>query len=219
MNRKSVSPVPTGKGTDMNSVDETTRASNTKGWRVVDIVVAAVLGVAVGLIFYAWNVIGYPWYKAADALTPGLGGLFAGVWYLGGPIGGLIIRKPGAAIFVEMIAAITSTLLGNVWAAETLLSGFAQGLGAELVFLAVRYQKANLPIALLAGAGAGLGAWVLELFTRANFAKGTEYLLIYLGTNLISGAIMAGLFAWVLAKALAATGVLSRFSVTPDTRV
>ena len=89
-------------------------------WRVVDIVVAAVLGVACGLIFFAWNSIGYAWFTTMDALTPGLGGIAAGIWFLGGPLGMLIIRKPGAAILVELIGAIVSALLGNVWGITTL---------------------------------------------------------------------------------------------------
>ncbi|MDO5721524.1 MAG: ECF transporter S component [Actinomycetaceae bacterium] len=60
-------------------------------------VVAAVLSVAVGLIFYGWNTIGYAGYEAVNALTPGLGGLFNGVWFLGGTLRAIIIRKPGTA--------------------------------------------------------------------------------------------------------------------------
>ena len=41
-------------------------------WRVIDIVTAAVLGVACGLLFWVWNSIGYAGYKALDTLTPGL---------------------------------------------------------------------------------------------------------------------------------------------------
>ena len=40
-------------------------------WRVVDIVVAAVLGVAIGLLFWGWNVVGGAWFGAADARSAG----------------------------------------------------------------------------------------------------------------------------------------------------
>ena len=60
-------------------------------WRVVDIVTAAVLGVACGLLFWVWNSIGDAGFKALDALTPGLGGLVTGIWFTGGVLGGLII--------------------------------------------------------------------------------------------------------------------------------
>ena len=85
-------------------------------WRPIDIVIVAILGVATGFIFVVWNNIGYAWFTAMDNLTPGLGGLAVGIWLLGGVLGGLIIRKPGAAIFVEVFAA----------------SGFAMGTGNPL---------------------------------------------------------------------------------------
>lgn len=198
-------------------IDETTPATQGRhAWRVVDIVVAAVLGVAVGLIFFAWNAIGYPWFKALDGLTPGLGGLVAGIWFLGGPLGMLIIRKPGAAVFVELIGATVSALIGNAWGVSTLYSGIAQGLGAELIFLFFAYRSYKLPVALLAGAGAGLGAWTLELFTSGNLQMGEVFLVIYLVCTVISGIVLAGFLGWLLTRSLAATGVLNRFASGRD---
>ena len=45
-------------------------------WRVVDIVVASVLGVACGFVFLGWNAVGYAWYEAN-------GCSYAGSWRLG----------------------------------------------------------------------------------------------------------------------------------------
>jgi energy-coupling factor transport system substrate-specific component len=193
-------------------------SANRFQWRVVDIVVAAVLGVAIGLVFWGWNTVGGLWFVAMDGLTPGLGGLAVGIWLIGGVIGGLVIRKPGAALLVELIAAIVSALIGNVWGVTTIFSGLAQGLGAELIFLAFLYLRFTLPVAMLAGAGAGIGAWVLELFLSANIAKTVEFNLIYLGSLIVSGALLAGLVGWLLVRALAATGALSRFAVGRDAR-
>lgn len=185
-------------------------------WRVVDIVVAAVLGVATGLLFLIWNNLGYAWYSAADALTPGLGGIAVGIWLIGGVLGGLVIRKPGAALFVELLAAVVSALVGNQWGIETLYSGLAQGLGAELVFALFAYRRFGIVPAMLAGAAAGAAAWVLELFVSGNLLKTPEFLGLYLGTLLVSGAVLAGLLGWVLVRALAATGALSRFAAGQD---
>jgi len=187
-------------------------------WRVVDIVVAAVLGVAIGLLFWGWNTVGGVWFTAMDAVTPGLGGIAVGIWLIGGVIGGLVIRKPGAALLVELIAAIVSALIGNVWGVTTIFSGLAQGLGAELIFLAFLYLRFTLPVAMLAGVGAGIGAWVLELFLSGNLAKSLEFNLIYLGTLVVSGALLAGLVGWLLVRALAATGALSRFAAGREAR-
>jgi len=193
-------------------------ATNRFSWRVVDIVVAAVLGVAIGLLFWGWNTVGGLWFTAMDGLTPGLGGIAVGIWLIGGVIGGLVIRKPGAALLVELIAAIVSALIGNVWGVTTIFSGLAQGLGAELIFLAFLYVRFTLPVAMLAGVGAGAGAWVLELFLTPNIVKSLEFNLIYLGTLAVSGALLAGLVGWLLVRALAATGALSRFAAGREAR-
>ncbi|HJE84396.1 MAG TPA: ECF transporter S component [Corynebacterium amycolatum] len=181
-------------------------------WRNIDIIIAAVIGVAVGLIFVIWNIIGGAGYEAVNALTPGLGGLVAGMWFLGGPLGAYIIRKPGAAIFVEVIAATVSALIGNQWGITTLYSGLAQGLGAELVFLILAYKSYNLATVVISGLMAGVGAWTYELFT-GNLAKTFEFNVIYLISTALSGAVLAGLLAYFLAKALAATGALDCFAI------
>lgn len=180
-------------------------------WRVIDIVTAAVLGVACGLLFWVWNSIGGAGFEALDALTPGIGGLVVGIWLVGGVLGGLIVRKPGAALFVELIAASVSGLLGSQWGIKTVYSGLAQGLGAELIFLIFAYRRFGLPVAMLSGIGAGIGAFILELFTSNNFAKSLQFNVTYLTCLIISGAILAGLFSYYLVKALAKTGALDRF--------
>ena len=185
-------------------------------WRVVDIVVASVIGVATGLVFLFWNNVGYAWFSAADAVTPGLGGIAVGIWLIGGVLGGLIIRKPGAALYVELLAATVSALVGNVWGIETIYSGLVQGLGAELVFAAFAYRRFGVLQAVLAGAAAGAAAWTLELFTSGNLQKSAEFLGLYFVTIVLSGAILAGLLGWIVVRALAATGALHRFAAGRD---
>lgn len=194
-----------------------TGSSRRPRWRVVDIVTAAVLGVAVGLIFWVWNFVGGLWFTAADAATPGLGGVAVGVWLLGGVVGGLVIRKPGAALLVEVIAAAVSAVIGNAWGISTLYSGIAQGLGAELVFALFAYRRWGFLPAVLAGSGAGVGAWVLEFFL-GNSEKDPTFNTIYLVTLIISGAVLAGLLGWALVRALATTGALDRFASGREVR-
>ncbi len=195
----------------------TSPTSRTYGWRVVDIVVAAVLGVATGIIFVGWNFVGGAGYDVFNAVTPGLGGLAVGIWLLGGILGGLVIRKPGAAVAVELLAALVSAAVGNQWGITTLYSGLAQGLGAELVFLALAYRRWGLVPAALAGAGAAVVEWILE-FAMGNIAKSAAFNIIYLVTMIISGAVLAGGIGWALAKALAASGALSRFESGREAR-
>ncbi|WKK73286.1 ECF transporter S component [Rathayibacter oskolensis] len=79
------------------------------------------------MVFWAWglatNVLGI----AFDFL-PGLGGILGGGWLFAGVLGGLIIRKPGAALFTELLAALVSGLIGTQWGFFVLLSGLVQGL-------------------------------------------------------------------------------------------
>ncbi|MDQ0575649.1 ECF transporter S component [Agromyces albus] len=203
--------------TNSDTAETTPAASPSRsGWRVVDIVVASVIGVATGLVFLFWNNVGYAWFVAADAVTPGLGGVAVGIWLIGGVLGGLIIRKPGAALFVELLAAVVSALVGNQWGIETIYSGLAQGLGAELVFAAFRYKRFGVLQAVLAGAAAGAAAWTLELFLSGNLQKSAEFLGLYFVAVVISGAILAGLLGWLVVRALAATGALHRFAAGRD---
>ena len=201
----------------MNSVSTTGAAGATPqrslNWRIVDIVVASVLGVACGLVFFVWNTVGYAWFQAMDALTPGLGGIATGIWLIGGVIGGLVIRKPGAALYVELIAAIVSTLLGSQWSISTVYSGLAQGIGVEIILAIFLYRRFGLGVAMLGGMAAGWGAFVLELFTSGNLGKTLQFNIIYFITLSISGAILAGAVGFFVVKALAKTGALDRFAV------
>ena len=81
-------------------------------WRTVDIVVTAVLGVAFGVVFWAWNLL---WAATGTAFTafPPAQAVMYGVWLLPAVLAPLIIRKPGAALFAEMVAAGVSALIGS----------------------------------------------------------------------------------------------------------
>ncbi|MHA7154166.1 ECF transporter S component [Arthrobacter sp. TMN-50] len=179
-------------------------------WRVVDIVVASVVAVAVGVVFFAWSA-GYTGISALTAAFPPLAGLYTGGWLIAGVLGGLIIRKPGAAIYCEVLAAAVSALLGTQFGLTTLLSGLIQGIGAELIFLLFLYRKWNLGVALLAGLGAGLALAISENVLY-NALWAVEWQLMYVLFAAISGVVIAGLVSWLAVRALAKTGVLSAFA-------
>lgn len=186
-------------------------------WRVIDIVTAAVLSVATGLIFLFWNQAGYAGVQYLNAIVPGVGGMLYGIWYLGGVLGGLVIRKPGATLFVETLAAVVSMALGSQWGIETVYAGLAQGLGAELVFLIVAYRRYSLIIAILSGIFASVGGMILS-YALSGHAKTVSYLIIEFSASLISGAILSGLLGWVLVRSLAQTGALDRFAAGREVR-
>ena len=180
-------------------------------WRVVDIVVASVIGVASGLIFVIWNQASNPLSGLLSPVLPGLQALLGGGWLFAGVLGGLIIRKPGAAIYTELLAAVVSTLIGNQWAALTLVSGIVQGLGAELVFALFLYANYRAYVAVLAGAAAGLALAINDLWLWYP-GSATAFASIYTVSAIVSGAVIAGLLSWLAARGLARTGALNRFA-------
>lgn len=179
-------------------------------WRVVDIVVAAVVAVVAGLVFWVWDQASNPIGAPITAALPGLQGIINGPWLFAGVLGGLIVRKPGAALFTEVVAATVSALIGTQWGPLTLLSGLVQGAGAELVFAIVLYARWNWVVALLAGAGAGLGESILDLLVWYPGSK-PAFAVIYAATTIVSGAVIGGLGSWLIVKGLAKTGALNRF--------
>lgn len=209
----STSGSTTGAAADTSASPRPSRWSRPElwRWRVVDIVVASVIAVACAAIFLLWNV-GYELPSTfLTPLLPGVQGLLAGPWLIAGVLGGLIIRKPGAALYTELVAAMISALVGNSWGPLTIVSGITQGLGAELIFLLFAYGVWRLPVAMLAGAGAGIACGITD---RILWYAGADTLFttVYIAATTVSGAVIAGLGGWLIARGLAATGALGRFA-------
>lgn len=201
----------TVKSSASSTTGTTPRTKRNLRWRVVDIVVASVIGVASGVIFWAWGLAWGP-LSAALSFTPGLGGLLAGGWLFAGVLGALIIRKPGAAIYTELVAAAVSALIGTVWGFETLIWGLVQGIGAEIVFALFFYANWRIGVALLAGAGTGLAVGLLDTTFTSYAALDVAAKTTYIVSAIVSGTVIAGLLSWFAVRGLAATGALSRFA-------
>jgi energy-coupling factor transport system substrate-specific component len=194
----------------------TTKPKRSLRWRVVDIVVAAVIAVAFGVVFVAWNTL---WAAATPLFTalPPAQAIMYGVWLLPGVLVGLIVRKPGAALFGGIVSASVSALIGSQWGLDAVLSGALQGGGAELAFAIGLYRTWTLPIAVLAGALAGLAAAIHDIAIYYP-DTGVDYWAVYTIATMTSGALIAGIGSWLLLRALIATGVLGPFAVGREQR-
>lgn len=179
-------------------------------WRTVDIVVAATIAVAFGVVFFAWNSV-WEALKPAFTFLPPARNLIYGVWLIPAVLGALIVRKPGAALFTELVAAIISALLGSVWGLDTILSGFVQGAAAELVFAMTLYRNWTPIVAVIAGIAAGVGAWIHDMPVYFPTLALRDQLVIGV-FMLASAAVIAGLGSQALVTALTRTGVLSAFA-------
>ena len=181
-------------------------------YRTIDLVTITTLGVAFGVILWGWDKLYEPLSKLAVFSYPPSAGLLGGIWLSAGVVGGLIIRKPGAAFATEFIAAGVSVIIvgGNQWGFSTFASGFWQGLGAELIFLALFYKRFGVVVAALAGAAAAIAEAIYEwhaYYAYWDFDKK----LAYLGFFAVSGIVIAGVGGSALVRALARAGVLDAF--------
>jgi energy-coupling factor transport system permease protein len=181
-----------------------------RGWRTIDIVVAAVVSVAFGAAFQAWNALAVA-TTPIFAFLPPAQAILNGLWLLPAVLVGLIVRRPGAAFVGGFVSAAISVVLGSPYGADALVSGAIQGAGAELGFLIGLYRGWTLPFAMLAGALAGLFATPHDVIVYYPDADPTVW-MVYGAASVLSGALLAGLGAWLLFRALVATGVLGGFA-------
>ena len=198
------------KGTFMTVNESSVVKKHNNKWRVVDIVVAAIIAVAAGVIFWGWDVICAAPITLFEAVTPGFEGLLNGIWLFAGPLAAIIVRKPGAALFAETLAAAIELAMGNPWGiGGSLIIGVCQGLTAEIGFAIFAYKRWDLLSTTIAGTLAGLGCFLYNW--TANPAWAGLRIVVSCVTSVISGALVAGVLMYLLQQAIAKTGVLDRF--------
>ena len=179
------------------------------GWRSIDIITTAMLGVAFGVGYWGWDQA-YSLLSPAFNGFPPSSGLVGGVWLLAGVVAALVVRRPGAAVFAELVAASVELTLGNSWGATTFVSGLIEGLGVEVVFALFIYRRYGPVVAGLAGAVAATAEAVFEWSVYyADYSVGWK--LAYAGIFAVSGALVAGVGGWLLTRGLAETGALNPF--------
>lgn len=178
-------------------------------WRTQDYVLLAVLAMVFGAIYWAW-LQPYLWVASIGAQFGQE--LFFGLWFISGLVGGYIIRRPGAALLAETLAAFAEILLGAPAGPILLITGFMQALGAELVFASTGYRSWGWRTMVMAGLAAALVALPWNWFRLGYFALEPSLLMGLLIVRSLSGAA-AGLAARAVSDLVAATGSLNSFSL------
>ncbi len=185
-----------------------------EGWRTLEVILVAVLALVFGLLFLGWAFI-WDLAKPLNAIIPGARDLVYGFWFIAAIIGAYIVRKPGAALAAETLAAAAEFLAGGEWGLTLLLSGLVQGGMAELVFAFTGYRRYDLPTLMIAGAAAGVGSLVVDyLFWYSD--KPVSVLAIMLVARLISGAVLSGWLGKTITDALYRAGALGSFAIARE---
>ena len=179
-------------------------------WRTRDIVIAAVIGVAFGVVFWVWGLVWFGPLELLGGIALPVRDLFYAIWLIPAVLAPLIIRKPGAALFTEMVATGVSALLGTPWGVDTLLSGFVQGAGAELVFAFTLYRNWTFPVLAVAAIASAAAAWIHDWVVY--FAAIDPGIQIARGVFMgISAVVLVAGGSVLLHRALKEAGVLQGF--------
>ncbi len=108
-------------------------------WTLRDVIFLAMIAIFFGIIYQVWS---YAYYAlAATPLKPFANDLTLGVWIMAGPLAGVLLKKPGAGLLGELLAATVEMLLFSSWGAADLITGVTQGAGAELGFATTGYRN------------------------------------------------------------------------------
>jgi energy-coupling factor transport system substrate-specific component len=174
-----------------------------KGLKLVDILVTVVIAVVFAIVFRLWA----PVYDLVKLAGFNAEQLVYGMWFAAATVAFLIIRKPGVAILAETAAASGELIMGSPYGVEVLLYGLFQGLGAELIFALFLYRRFSLGVACLAGVGAAVGSFGMDIYKGYLVDLAGWNLTLYVVFRFIGAIVITGAFAYYLVKALEATGV------------
>ena len=201
--------------TEPSPIGQSSKPENRRWrWTAADIAVGAALGVACGLVFWGFN-FAYAWLSPLiGGILPGLASVLHPLWYFSGTLAVIILRKPGAAIYVNLVGSAAEMLLGNQFSVGFVFASAAmQGLFAEIPFIVTRYRVYNLPISVVSGALVALEYGVyLMLFRYQGVAFLSARGIVHMVSELVGGVLIAGVMSWYLYRAIAATGALDRFA-------
>jgi energy-coupling factor transport system substrate-specific component len=188
-------------------------------WRGIDLVTTAILAAALGVGFWGFDTFVYPLTSSIGNIYPSLSELQLGVWIIPAVLGGVLVRKPGAALYAELIAASVELVLGgNPWSYTVLISGTCQAVGVELVMLLIGYRALTLPLAAVGGA---VGAVAEVIYEYVSWVPSYTVVqkIIYMICGVLSGALVAGSLGWGLVNLLGRLGVINAFAAGREARV
>ncbi len=203
----------------MQSTNPTTNIAVKSGasrWSQREIVIVAAIGVVFGMLYLAWVQL----WLFIQALTGPLAlEVLFGFWFIASTIAAYIIRKPGAAFFAEVVAAIAEVLSGNPSGVILLLTGVIQGLGAEVPFALTGWRNYSLPVLLASGASAAVFSFIYNWFRFSYWELNVGLLITMFVLRMLSGVILGGWLGQVVANSLYRTGVLQGLAIDRAKRV
>ena len=184
-------------------------------WILREILIVAAIGATFGFLYLGWVQV---WLIGQALFGPVTMDVMMGFWFIASIVAAAIIRKPGAALLAEVLAALVEVLLGSPAGLLLILAGLIQGAGAEAVFALTRWRDYRLPVLMAAGVGSAVFSFIYTWirFDYGALAPGLVIAMFIL--RCLSGALLGGLAGHLVTRALYRTGVLSGLRIDRDWR-
>ena len=189
---------------------------HSNSWTLREILIVAFLGAVFGVLYLAWVQV---WLITQAMFGPVTMDVVMGFWFIVSIIAAAIIRKPGAALLSEVLAAVVQVLLGSPAGLLLIVTGLVQGAGAEAVFAATRWKNYRLPVLMAAGVGAAVASFIYTWIRFDYGALAPGLLIAMFVLRCLSGALLGGLLGHWVTQALYRTGVLSGLGIDRDRQV
>ncbi len=188
------------------------------GWETRDAVLMAVLGVLFAAVYLGVFYLGMGLSGLLSAWGLGSFGfeVIYGIWFMAATCAMYIIRRPGAALVTELLAAGIELLMGNSGGLVVLLTGLIQGLGCELGFAVFRYRRFSLLSMAVSGVFAALFIFVFELFYLQYYLIAPWLLAAQLLVRCLSAIAFSGVVTKKACDMLARAGVLKDYAIARD---
>lgn len=177
-------------------------------WTLRDVIFLAMIAIFFGIIYQVWS---YAYYAlAATPLKPFANDLTLGVWIMAGPLAGVLLKKPGAGLLGELLAATVEMLLFSSWGAADLITGVTQGAGAELGFATTGYRNWG-PVGLFfTTLWSTLITFLWDWFQSGYRDYQPAMLVILFVIRFLSIGFFAGILVAWIAKLVNQTGLMQR---------
>lgn len=187
----------------------------TNTWKLKDILMIAITAVLFGVVYLGTVYIG-SWLTAL--LTPsGLGILgnepVFGVWFMAAVFTSYVIQKPGVGVVAEMLAALLEVLMGNFYGPIIFVSGFIQGIGAEIGFGMSGYKKYTYTTTTIAAVGCTVLSFLWTGLRYAYWTLDPRLVISIFVIRLISSVLFCGIGCKLLGDALTKAGVLKGYAL------
>ena len=191
---------------------------NKLNWELKDVIMVGLLSIIFAVIYlgFVYFATFFKSVLAPFGLAPFANEFVFGVWFMAATLAGYIMQKPGVAIIAEMMAALIEVLMGNFYGPLVFLSGFLQGLGAELGFAAYSYKRYDLKSLSLASFLSTVFSFIWGFYRNSFTNLSPIYIMAMFMVRTLSAFIFSALIVKKLGDGLVESGAIEQYPLAQN---